>query len=101
MSRVRGQVAPTTLPSLKLAPQLLQDGFLFWEGAGRELRVDELAVGLDLEAAPVGGYEGHPRYPLLELPEDLGRQTDGLRFIVSSGTVGQHEFHRRLLVWCW
>lgn len=48
--------APTALPSLKLSPQLLQDGFLFGERAGRELRVDELTVGFDLEAAPVGGY---------------------------------------------
>ena len=74
---------------------LLNQGRLVGELAGFELRVDQLAVHLQLEAAPLGGDERQLRDLLLVLRQQLGRQTDGLWLIVSHRAIAQFQFHGR------
>jgi len=68
--------------------QLLQDRVLVRKRTGLQFRVDRLAVDDKLEAAPVGRDQRQRAHLLLECTEDLRRQTDGLRFVVSSSAVG-------------
>jgi hypothetical protein len=58
-----------------------------------ELRVDGLAIHDNLESAAGGRHEREPAHFLLERDEDLRRQTDGLRLIVSSRAIGEFHLH--------
>ena len=58
-----------------------------------ELRVDQLAIDSQLEAATFRGLQFHTGEFLFELREYLGRQTDGLWFVSSSSTVTKLNFH--------
>ncbi len=68
--------------------QLIEDRVLVGKRAGLQLRVNRLAVDDDLEAAAVGWDQRERAHLLLEHPENLRRQTDGLRLVVSSSAVG-------------
>jgi hypothetical protein len=62
--------------------------------SGGLLGVDELPVDGDLEDASTGGDEHEVVDRMLELFEDLGRQTDGLIEIASNGAVLDADLHR-------
>ena len=59
--------------------------------AGGGLRIDELSVGHDFEAAAAGG--DHLDIDVREPISEGGRQTGGLRFVVSSGAVFDGYMH--------
>ena len=66
--------------------------------AGIKFGMEELAIGADLECAAARGNQGE-RFDALAEFEDLGRQTDGLRRVVSDDAVFDRYFgfHRELL----
>jgi hypothetical protein len=63
--------------------ELSDQGLFIGELAGVQLRVDQLAVDGQLEAAAAAGDQFQVLDLLLEGCQQLGRQTDGLRFVVS------------------
>ena len=66
--------------------------------AGIEFGMEELAIGADFECAAARGNQGE-RFDALAEFENLGRQTDGLRRVVSDDAVFDRYFcfHRELL----
>ena len=60
--------------------------------------MEQFAIGADFERAAAGRHQRERRDPIAEF-EDLGRQTDGLRGVVSDRAVFDPDlgFHRRLL----
>ncbi len=58
-----------------------------------QLRVDEIAVERDLEAPAAGGNQLQVLDLLLEGSQEIGRQTDGLGFVVSKRTVFDFDIH--------
>ena len=62
-----------------------------------ELRVDLHIVDPYLETATLGRYELEGRDVLLELNEDLFRQTDGAGLVVSNGAILDCHSHATLL----
>ena len=54
--------------------------------AGIELGMERFAIGGDFEGAAARGHKRERRDPLAEV-EYLGRQTDGLRRVVSNDAV--------------
>jgi hypothetical protein len=67
------------------------------ELAGLELGVEELTVDGQLEAPAARGDQLQLADLLLETVEQLARQTDGLRLVVSHRTVTQFDVHGHLL----
>ena len=65
------------------------------ELAGLELRVHEVAVERQLEAAAAAGDQLQLVDFLLVLGQQLGRQTDGLGLVVSHRAVFEFHFHFR------
>jgi len=65
--------------------------------AGLLLGVDELAVDPDLVHPTAAGDQGPRRDPILELRQDLFRQTGGARFVASSRAVEHFDVHHALL----
>jgi hypothetical protein len=57
------------------------------EAAGLELGVQQLAVGVQLEATAAGWLQLQAREFVFVPTEDFGRQTDGLRFVVSGSAI--------------
>ena len=66
--------------------------------AGVEFGMEQFAIGADFGGAAAGWDQGERRDPIAEL-EDLSRQTDGFRGVVSNRAVFDPdlEFHRVLL----
>ena len=66
--------------------------------AGVEFRVEEFAIGANLESAAARGNERERLNALAEF-KNLGRQTDGLRRVVSNDAVFDRHlgFHHELL----
>lgn len=62
--------------------------------ARRLLGVDQPAVEGDLEDAAAGRDQRESFYGMLELVQDLGRQTDGLVEIASDRAVLDRDLHR-------
>ncbi|CAN5554753.1 hypothetical protein BH20VER3_BH20VER3_14500 [soil metagenome] len=60
--------------------------------------MEQFAIGGDLEGAAAGWNQGERRDPIAEL-EDLSRQTDGFRRVVSNHAILDPDFgfHRALL----
>jgi hypothetical protein len=83
-------------PSTRAFRDLADDRFFLGKLAGLELGVDKLAIDRNLEPAAVGRHEFQVRKLLLARPKDLFRQTDGLGFIVSSGTVDDADGHDQI-----
>ncbi|OAI51525.1 hypothetical protein AYO44_17100 [Planctomycetaceae bacterium SCGC AG-212-F19] len=71
----------------------IKNGVLVREFAGLELGVDQLAVDLEFEAPAVRGNQVELANLLLVVVQQFGRQTDGLRLIVSLRTVTQFQLH--------
>ena len=78
---------------LLFALNRIKDPLLIGELAGLELRVDQFVIDRQLEAAAAGGDQLQLLDLLLVRFQQLGRQTDGLRFVVSDGTVLKFEVH--------
>jgi hypothetical protein len=70
---------------------------LVGELAGLELGVDQLTVDGQLETPAARWDQLQLADLLLETVEQLARQTDGLRLVVSHRTVAQLDVHGRLL----
>ena len=94
--RVRASFDSGAASGLQPGADERADLLLIRERTCLQLRIDELAVELDLEASSVGRNQRESVEALLEVVEDLGRQTDGLRLIVSSRAVGQGDLHEAL-----
>ncbi len=77
---------------------LLDDLIFVGKVARFQLRVDQFAVNGDFETATLGGLQIKAADLLFVGSEDFGRQTDGLRFVVSSSAVLQVDLHRVFLV---
>jgi hypothetical protein len=71
------------------------ESFLVGKSAGLEFRVHQIAVDREFEATAAGRLQLQALDTLLELAEDLGRQTDGLRLVASSRAVTQMDLHAR------
>ena len=69
-----------------------------WPVAGTEFGVKELAIGADFKCAAARGNE-RKRFDALAEFENLGRQTDGLRRVVSNHAIFDRylAFHLALL----
>ena len=67
---------------------------LVGEFAGLQFRVDQVAVGAQLETAAAGRRQFEVAYLLFESAEQLARQTDGLRLIVSHRAVLEFQVHK-------
>src|SRR5262249_53080474 len=65
---------------------------------GLSLRVERLAAHGQLEAAPLRGNHHEATDLALEVRQELGRQTDGLRLVVSKRAVFEDYFHLGLLL---
>jgi hypothetical protein len=63
------------------------------ESACLELRVELPAAHGKLEAASLGGNHDETTDRALKTRQELGRQTDGLRFVVSKCTVFERDIH--------
>src|SRR5437762_1318810 len=72
--------APPSLLLLQPPGHVFEYVLLVGELAGLELRVDQLALDRHLEAPAAGRHQRERLDLLLEPGEQLGRQTDGLRF---------------------
>jgi hypothetical protein len=83
--------------SLQAGADGIDHPFLFGELSRLEFRVDQLAVGGQLEASPASRDELQIADLLLVRREQLARQTDGLRLVVSHRTILQLEMHLDLL----
>ena len=66
--------------------------------AGIELGMERFAIGADFEGAAAGWDEGERRDPIAKI-ENLSRQTDGFRRVVSNCAVLNPDFglHHNLL----
>ena len=66
--------------------------------AGIELGMERFAIGADFEGAAAGWNQGKRRDPIAQI-ENLSRQTDGFRRVVSNCAVLDPDFgfHRTLL----
>jgi hypothetical protein len=82
---------------LKPGPDRLEHLLLVGELAGLELGVDQLAVDGQLETTAARWDQFEVADLLLELTQQLARQTDGLRLVVSHRAVFQLHVHRGLL----
>jgi hypothetical protein len=65
---------------------LLDDGVEIRPVAGVEFGMEQFAIGANLEGAAARGNQGERLDALAEL-ENFGRQTDGLRRVVSNDAV--------------
>ena len=63
--------------------------------AGLELGIHQLVIDRQLKTPAAGRLQLQALQALLVLAEDLGRQPDGLRLVVSSRTITQMAFHVR------
>ena len=80
---------------LQLRADRVYGPLLVRELAGGEFGIDEIAVDGEFEAAAAAGDELHVFELLLVGREQLRRQTDGLRFVVSHRAVLELYFHVR------
>jgi hypothetical protein len=74
----------------------LDDGVKIRPVAGIEFGMEQFAIGANLESAAARGNQRERLYALAEL-KNLGRQTDGLRRVVSNDAVFDRDFglHRQ------
>ena len=75
----------------------IQDPLFLGELPGLELGIDQVAVDAQLEAAALGRDELERLDLLFVRGQQLARQTDGLRLVVSHRTVHEFNIHRILL----
>jgi hypothetical protein len=71
----------------------VDDGTFFGELVCGKFRVDKFTVDGDLETSAAGGYQFEIFDLLLESAQQIARQTDGFRLVVSDGTVLQFDIH--------
>src|SRR5262249_27341330 len=85
--------APRIKTSLHAGSDLVHQGLFVGELARLELRVEQLAVGRQLEAAAPAGDKLQITNLLFERRQQLGRQTDGLRLVASHRAISQLQIH--------
>ena len=73
-----------------------QNPFLFGEFPSLQLRVNEIPVNGHLEATFAGRNQFQVADLLLVSRQQLARQTDGLRLIVSNRTILDLQVHNNL-----
>lgn len=90
----RGRRTPDKARSLDLPKRsdVLDDLVRVRESAGLQFRVDQFVVDTNLELSAAGGNQGEACDVLFEF-EQLLRQTDGLRFVVSNTAVFDRNLH--------
>ena len=66
--------------------------------AGFEFRVNQISIERDFETSAPRGDQFHVLDLLLESGQELARQTDGFRFVVSDRTVLELDIHVRLQI---
>ena len=93
MFRVR--TARTRNAKKQLFPrcEFIENGLLVWEFAGLELRINQIPIDGQLEAAAFAGDQVQVLDALLEGRENFARQTDGLRFVVSHRAIFEADLH--------
>jgi hypothetical protein len=69
------------------------DGVVVGELPRLQFRVDELSIDTDLESAPVGGDQAQLSDAPFDRSQDLVRQTDGLRLVVSNRAINEFQLH--------
>ncbi len=79
--------------ALRPLSDLRDELFLVGETAGLEFRVHQMAVHRNFKATSAGWLQLQALDSLFELAQDLGRQTDGLRLVVSSRAVTKLNSH--------
>ena len=72
-----------------------EDRLFVGELAGLELGIHQLVIDRQLKTPAAGRLQLQALKALFVLAEDLGRQTDGLRLVVSSRAIAQMDFHVR------
>lgn len=75
----------------------LKHGLLVGKSAGVQLRVDQFPVHRQFETTATRGDQLQFLDALLEFRKQFGRQTDGLRFVVSHRAVFEFNVHDCLL----
>ena len=70
-----------------------EDRLFVGELAGLELGIHQLVIDRQLKTPAAGRLQLQALKALFVLAENLGRQTDGLRLVVSSRTITQMHFH--------
>src|SRR6266446_2328640 len=74
----------------------IQDPLFLRELSGLELGVDKVPVDRYLEATPARRNQLQIVYLLFVGRQQLARQTDGLRFVVSNRTILELQMHTQL-----
>jgi hypothetical protein len=74
----------------------IQDPLFLGELSGLKLGVDKVPVDRYLEATPARWNQLQIVYLLLVGRQQLARQTDGLRFVVSNRTILELQVHNQL-----
>ena len=75
-----------------------QNPFLLRELSGFQLGINQVAIDRDLEATPARRNQFQIANLLLVRGQQLARQTDGLRLIVSNRTILKLQMHDQLLL---
>src|SRR5580765_3338041 len=93
----QAKILSANVPSFQPRPHRLDGPLFIGELAGFQLRVDQIAVERKLEATAATGDQLQILDFLLVGGQQLGRQTDGLRFVISHRAVFQFHIHDTLL----
>lgn len=90
---LRGLMESIVPNSWQPVPHFIDDQRFLGELTGFQFRVNQLAVDHDFKATSIRGLQFKRLNLLLVGSENLGRQTDGRGFVVSSRAVSQMDFH--------
>ena len=85
-------------PLLQSFTNRFEHCLLVGELAGLEFRVEQFAVDGQFETTAAAGDQFHVLDVLFVLVQELARQTDGFRFVVSDRAVLEFYVHGNLLV---
>ena len=76
----------------------VEDPLFLGELTGLELGIDQVPVHGNLKATPARRNQLQIAYLLFVGGQQLARQTDGLRFIVSNRAILEFQVHNQLLL---
>jgi hypothetical protein len=82
----RSRIVSVVDPRLSLGSYLLHDRFRIGKPSRLKLRIDVFTIHLNFERAAAGRHE-RQRFNILFQLEELLRQTDGMRLVVSSRAI--------------
>jgi hypothetical protein len=81
-------------PELKLTAQGLEDGFRLGKLSRLQLGINLFAIQADLKRASTPGNQLERANPIFQF-QYFFRQTDGMRFVISSGAIFNRNFRTR------